>query len=128
VTATPRAAELAVIAATAADVKLGRDIVAIDVSQHLVLTDVFVIATANNERQVKAIVDAIEEALFHEGVKPLRREGMTDARWVLLDFGDVVAHVQVGEERVYYDLERLWKDCPRIALPDFTTAGAEQGS
>jgi ribosome-associated protein len=130
VTATDRAKELTVIAATAADAKVGRDIVAIDVSEHLVLTDVFLIVTANNERQVKAVVDAIEEAMFGEGVKPLRREGLGEAHWVLLDFGDVVAHVQLPEERVFYDLERLWKDCPRVELPATIgdPATAEQGS
>jgi ribosome-associated protein len=127
VTATAEAVELAVSAAEAADDKLARDIVAIDVSEHLVLTDIFVIATANNERQVKAVVDGVEEAMFHRGVKPLRREGLSEARWVLLDFGDVVVHVQLAEERVYYDLERLWRDCPRVELPE-SVGGAVKGS
>lgn len=130
-TATDRAKELTVIAATAAGDKVGRDIVAIDVSEHLVLTDVFLMVTANNERQVKAVVDAVERALFVEGVKPLRREGLGEAHWVLVDFGDLVVHVQMPEERVFYDIERLWKDCPRVDLPatigDPTTV-AEQGS
>jgi ribosome-associated protein len=118
VTATADAVELAVAAAEAADNKLARDLVAIDVSEHLVLTDIFVIATAMNERQCKSISDSVEEAMFHRGVKPLRREGLSEARWVLLDFGDVVVHVQVAEERVYYDLERLWRDCPKVELPE----------
>lgn len=115
-TATDRARELAVVAADAADSKLATDIVAIDVSEHLVLTDIFVLATAANERQVQAVVDAVEEAMLREGVKALRREGRTEARWVLLDFGDVVVHVQLPEERVYYDIERLWRDCPRVPI------------
>jgi ribosome-associated protein len=117
VTATAEAIDLAIVAAQAADEKLARDIVAIDVSEHLVLTDIFVIVTAQNERQAKAVVDAVEEAMFRVKVKPLRREGLTEARWILMDFGDVVVHVQLAEERVFYDLERLWRDCPRVALP-----------
>lgn len=133
--ATPRAIDLAIAAATAADLKVGRDIVALDVSEHMVLTDVFVIITANNERQVKSVVDAVEEALAAHGAKSLRREGLGEARWVLVDFGDVVVHVQLPEERVYYDIERLWKDCPRVALPASVgeqtagqSAAAESGS
>jgi ribosome-associated protein len=91
-----------------------------------VLTDVFVIVTAQNERQAKAIVDSVEEAMFGVKVKPLRREGLTEARWILMDFGDVVVHVQLAEERVFYDLERLWRDCPRVALPA-TLAGLPDG-
>jgi ribosome-associated protein len=124
VTATAEAIDLAVCVAEAADDKLARDIVAVDVSEHLVLTDIFVIATALNERQAKAIVDGIEEAMFRRGVKPLRREGLTEGRWVLLDFGDVVVHVQLTEERVFYDLERLWRDCPRVALPESVGSAA----
>ena len=81
------------------------------------LTDVFLIASGTNERQVGAIVDAVEEALLKLGAKALRREGKTQGRWVLIDFGDVVVHVQHAEDRVYYALERLWKDCPVIELP-----------
>jgi ribosome-associated protein len=116
VTATDRARALAAVAAEAADSKLATDIVAIDVSEHLVLTDIFVLATAANERQVQAVVDAVEESMLREGVKALRREGRTEARWVLLDFGDVVVHVQLPEERVYYDIARLWRDCPRVPV------------
>jgi ribosome-associated protein len=127
VTATADAIDLAIVAAQAADEKLARDIVAIDVSEHLVLTDVFVIVTAQNERQAKAVVDAVEEAMFRVKVKPLRREGLTEARWILMDFGDVVVHVQLAEERVFYDLERLWRDCPRVALPE-SIGGRADGS
>jgi ribosome-associated protein len=114
VTATDTARELALVAADAAADKLATDIVLIDVSDRLVITDVFVIATGSNERQVDAIVDAVEEKLRAAGVKPLRREGRRDGRWVLLDYADIVVHVQHAEERVFYALERLWKDCPTI--------------
>jgi ribosome-associated protein len=114
VTATDTARELALVAANAAADKLATDIVLIDVSDRLAITDVFVIATGSNERQVEAIVDEVEEKLRLAGVKPLRREGRRDGRWVLLDYADVVVHVQHAEERVFYSLERLWKDCPFI--------------
>jgi ribosome-associated protein len=113
-TATEQAIELAQVAARAASDKLGTDIVLIDVSERLAITDVFVIATGNNERQVEAIVDEVEEKLRQAGVKPVRREGRRDGRWVLLDYADIVVHVQHAEERVFYALERLWKDCPFI--------------
>ena len=121
-TATPRAIELAVAAAEAASDKLATDIVAIDVSDHLVITDCFVVVSAQNDRQVKAVVDAVEERLRGLGAKPVRREGEREGRWVLLDFVDVVVHVQHVEERVFYALERLWKDCPSIPLPATATA------
>lgn len=111
-----RVRELATIAARAAADKLASDIVAIDVSERLVITDVFLIASAPNERQVQAIVDEIEEKLRQAGVKPVRREGERDGRWVLLDYVDLVVHVQHSEERTYYALERLWKDCPVLPL------------
>ena len=115
--ATDRAIELAIAAARAAADRKAEEIIALDVSEQLVLTDVFLIASGTNERQVGAIVDAVEEALFRLGAKPIRREGKTQGRWVLVDFGDVVVHVQHQEDRVYYALERLWKDCPVIELP-----------
>jgi ribosome-associated protein len=118
-TATDLARDLALVAANAASDKLATDVVLIDVSDRLVITDIFVIATGANERQVEAIVDEVEERLRREGVKPLRREGRRDGRWVLLDYADVVVHVQHSEERVFYALERLWKDCPAIPfVPD----------
>src|SRR5690606_30714902 len=78
-----------------------------------------------SERQVSAIVDAVERALFKEGAKPIRQEGKAEARWVLLDFGDVVVHVQHAEDRTYYALERLWKDCPAIELPEDARGGGD---
>jgi ribosome-associated protein len=124
VTATDRAIELVNTAALAASEKLATDIVAIDVSDQLAITDAFVLCSASNDRQVRAIVDQIEEKLRERDARPVRREGEKDGRWVLLDYGDIVIHVQHDEERVYYSLERLWRDCPSIALPESVTAGA----
>ena len=114
--ATQHAIDLAKAAATAAEDKLASKVLAIDVSDQLALTDVFVIASAANERQVNAIVDSVEEKLHTLKAKPVRREGERDGRWVLIDFGDIVVHVQHEDEREYYALERLWKDCPAIDL------------
>jgi ribosome-associated protein len=124
VTASPRAVELALAAAQAAADKIAHDIVVIDVSERLAITDCFVIASADNERQVKAAVDEIEERLRGLDAKPVRREGEREGRWVLLDFIDIVVHVQIGEERAYYSLERLWKDCPAIPFVDRDAARA----
>lgn len=104
------------LAAQAAADKFGTNIVAFDVSEQLSITDIFLIVSAKNERQVGAIVDAVEEALRGEGFKPPRREGDRENRWVLLDYLDFVVHVQHTEERSLYNLERLWKDCPQIEL------------
>jgi ribosome-associated protein len=123
VPASERAVELAIAAARAAADLKADEIIALDVSAQLVLTDVFLIASGTNERQVSAIVDAIERALHLLGAKPLRREGGSQARWVLLDFGDIVVHVQHAEDRVFYALERLWKDCPVIELPADVLSG-----
>ena len=117
-TASPRALELTREAALAAADKLADDLLALDVSDHLVITDVFLLASAPNDRQVRAIVDAIEERLQKIGAKPLRREGERGGRWVLLDFGELVCHIQHAEEREYYALERLWRDCPVVELPE----------
>ncbi len=116
-TATERAIELTIVAARAASDRKAGEIIALDVSEQLVLTDAFVIMSGRNDRHVKAIVDAVEEALHKEGVKAIRREGLAEAHWVLLDFGDIVVHVQQEEDRTFYALERLWKDCPAIELP-----------
>ncbi len=115
--ASERALELTAIAAQAAADKLAEDIVALDVSETLVITDVFLLCSAANDRQVRSIVDAVEEALDKIDVDPVRREGEREGRWVLLDYVDIVVHVQNSEERSYYGLERLWKDGARIELP-----------
>ena len=107
-------------AAQAAADKKAQDIVIIDVAEQLAITDAFVIASASNERQVIAIVDAIEEALINlpEKAKPVRREGERQGRWVLLDYIDVVIHIQHAEEREFYALDKLWKDCPTVPFVD----------
>ncbi|HET9872958.1 MAG TPA: ribosome silencing factor [Propionibacteriaceae bacterium] len=115
-TATDRAIELTRIAAAAAADKLGSDLVAYDVSDQLAITDVFLVVTASNERQVGAVVDGIEDALREREARPVRREGDRQQRWVLLDYLDLVVHVQHTDERKFYALERLWHDCPAIAL------------
>jgi ribosome-associated protein len=130
VTATDRAVELIEIAAAAASDKLASDIIAYDVSDQLVITDAFLLCSAGNDRQVRSIVDEIEDRLRKAGAgSPVRREGDTERRWVLLDYVEVVIHVQHAEERVYYALERLWKDCPVIPLPQPVGAGgaSDQG-
>jgi ribosome-associated protein len=126
---TERALELALTAAQAAADKKAHDISVIDVGEQLYITDAFVIASASTERQVMAVVDAIEEALLNlpEKAKPERREGHQQGRWVLLDFVDIVVHVQHDEEREFYALDKLWKDCPIIPFVDrdLAEAGAE---
>ena len=108
--------EMAQVAARAADEKLATDVVVLDVSEQLVITDCFVIASAPNERQVNAIVDNVEEKLREAGHKPVRREGTREGRWALLDYVDVVVHIQHNDERNFYALERLWKDCPAVPV------------
>jgi ribosome-associated protein len=115
-TATDHALDLTRVAAAAAADKLGTDLIAYDVSEQLAITDVFLVVTAANERQVGAVVDGIEEALRDRDAKPVRREGDREQRWVLLDYLDLVVHIQHTEERQFYALERLWHDCPRIEL------------
>ncbi len=116
--ASDRARELALVAAQAAADKKAEDIRLIDVGDQMAITDVFLVASAPNERQVLAVVDAVEEKLRDLKAKPVRREGARTGRWVLLDYVDIVVHVQHSEERVYYELERLWKDAPVIAFED----------
>ncbi|HTL41712.1 MAG TPA: ribosome silencing factor [Pseudolysinimonas sp.] len=115
-TASDRALELVRIAAAAADEKSGEDLVALDVSGPLPLTDIFLLVTGRNERNVQSIASEVEDKLNEAGVKTLRREGKAEGRWVLLDFGDLVVHVFHEEDRMYYGLERLWKDCPVVPL------------
>ena len=123
-TATPEAVDLAKIAAAAAEDKLANDVVIIDVSERLAITDCFVIASAPNERHVNAIVDAVDEAVRRAGHRVVRREGERSGRWALLDAVDVVVHVQHRDEREFYSLDRLWKDCPKI---DFESDGGTKG-
>ena len=126
-TATARAVELTRIAAEAAAEKLAADIIAYDVSEQLVITDVFLLCSAANDRQIRAIVDEIEEKMRQAGARPVRREGEREGRWVLLDYLDIVVHVQRADARGEYKLESLWKDCPVIPLPEAITAGGAAG-
>ena len=117
-TASAESVRLVQDAAAAASDKLAVDVIAFDVSEQLAVADAFVLCSAPNERQVRSIVEAIEERLTADGVKPAHREGERENRWVLLDYLDVVVHVQHEEERAFYSLERLWSDCPTIPLDD----------
>ena len=117
-TASPESIRLVNDAAAAASDKLAVDIIAFDVSEQLAVADAFVLCSAPNDRHVRSIVEAIEERLTADGVKPAHREGERENRWVLLDYIDVVVHVQHEEERAFYSLERLWSDCPTIPLDE----------
>ncbi len=124
--ASQHAIELTIEAARAAADKRGEDIIAIDVADRLALTDTFLIVTGQTERQVHAIVDAVDDAMRNAGSKVLRREGLQELRWVIMDYGDVMVHVQHAEEREFYGLERLWRDCERIDLPASVVAVGEE--
>lgn len=134
--ATEHALAMTRLAAQAARGKLGEDLVAFDVSEQLAIADVFLIISGRNERQVAAIVDAVEDGLIDHGEKVLRREGQGGNHWVLLDYGDLVVHVFRTDDRANYGLERLWRDCPRIALPgedetaspELSAAGVPEGN
>lgn len=123
--ATEHALELVRVAALAAADKLAADVVAFDVSEQLAIVDAFVVASGNNDRQVRAIVEEVEDRLREADARPIRREGHRQGRWVLLDYGDLVVHVLHEEERQFYALERLWSDCPSIALPAEVTASRD---
>lgn len=129
--ASDTASHRAVLAATAASDKFATDLVALDVSDQIALTDVFLICSGRNERMVQAIADEVEERLLEDGAKRLRQEGRAEGRWILLDFGDIVVHVFHEEERLFYQLERLWRDCPVISLPaellDVDGANTQEG-
>ncbi|MCQ4614466.1 ribosome silencing factor [Corynebacterium pseudogenitalium] len=117
----------AAIAAKAADEKLGENIGVIDVSNVIGITDIFVIVSADNERKVNAIVQEIEDDMTDAGFEPKRREGVRENRWVLLDYGNIVVHVQRSPERDFYGLDRLYADCPAIGvegLPAYERPGA----
>jgi ribosome-associated protein len=120
----PESKEVAVAAARAAATKQGADIAILDVHELIVITDFFVIASGSSDRQVKTIVDEVENAVRERGVRPVRREGETENRWVLLDYVDVVVHVFAEEEREYYDLERLWRDAPRVTWAESDAASS----
>lgn len=115
-TATEQSIELARAAARAASDKLAQNVTAIDVSERLAITDIFFIASAATERQVNSIADGIEDELHKFDLRPVRREGRSSGRWVLLDYADIVFHIQHEEDRVFYALERLYGDCPVVDL------------
>lgn len=115
-TASEHSLSLARTAALAANEKLGEDIAVVDVSEQLVITDCFVLVTGDNERHVNALIDEIEDDLRDAGAKPVRREGAREGRWALLDYGDIVVHVFRREEREFYGLDRLWRDCPLVEV------------
>lgn len=120
-TVSDKATELLDVAAEAAADKLAEDIIAFDVSDHLFITDAFLLCSAPNDRQVRAVVDEVRKRLSQFGAKPVRREGEREGRWVLLDYADIVVHILHTDERAYYALERLWKDCPTLPLPEKAT-------
>src|ERR1700741_2742566 len=124
-TATDEAVEMATTAARASAAKLAEDVVVIDVSGQLVITDCFVIASASNERQVNAIVDEVEEKMQKAGYKPARREGAREGGWTLLDYRDIVVHIQHQDYHNFYALDRLWGDCPVLAV-DLSVASASR--
>ena len=127
-TAAPEVIDLIHVAARAAADKLAQNLIAFDVSEQLAITDAFLLASAPNDRQVRAIVDEIEDKLREAGAKRIRREGEREGRWVLLDYGVLVVHVQHEEERQFYALERLWRDCPVLELPaDVVVAPTSDG-
>lgn len=107
---------MAATAAHAAQDKLASNIAAIDVSDVLAITEVFVLASADNERQVGSIVDEVEDQMTAQGFEPQRREGNRENRWVLLDYGNIVIHVQRTDQREHYGLDRLYHDCPLVDI------------
>lgn len=117
-TATTQAVATVALAATAASQRLATDLVALDVSDHMPLTDIFLLCSGRNERMVMSIADELEETLGAQGIRKLRQEGRSLGRWILMDFGDVIVHIFHEEERLFYQLERLWRDCPVVPLPE----------
>jgi len=110
------------IAAAAAIEKVGSDLLAIDLSEQMLLSEVFLLISGGNERQIDAIADEVERQLSLLGEKPTRRE--SSENWILLDYQDLVVHVQTQQARQYYSLDRLWNDCPSIKLDALTAADA----
>ncbi|MCT1557269.1 ribosome silencing factor [Helcobacillus massiliensis] len=108
--------DMARVAGQAATDRLAEKVIALDVSEQLAITDIFVIASADSERQVSAVCNGIEQDMHKAGYKLKRREGESDARWILMDFTDIVVHVQHAEDREFYALDRLWRDAPVIDL------------
>lgn len=120
-TASKETIQLAEVAAKAADEKLATNIAVLDVSDVMAISEVFVLASADNERQVRAIVEEIEDELTKLGEEPKRREGNRENRWVLLDYGMLVIHIQRNTERDFYGLDRLYRDCPLLEVDGIDT-------
>lgn len=120
-TATKETIQLAEVAAKAADEKMATNIAVLDVSDVMAISEVFVLASADNERQVRAIVEEIEDELTKMGEEPKRREGNRENRWVLLDYGMLVIHIQRNTERDFYGLDRLYRDCPLLEVEGIET-------
>ncbi len=117
----------ALAAARAAASKQAEDIVILDVQALIVITDYFVVCSASSDRHVRTVVDEVERALRDRERKPVRREGETEGKWVLLDYVDLVVHVFAEAEREFYDLERLWRDAPRVPVEDAAPQGQAAG-
>ena len=115
-TASSEAVSLARVAAKAAEDKLAENLVALDVSEPFGLAEIFLLASGSNERQIIAIAEEVEQKMRDAGHKARVLEGKQTGRWVLMDFGDVVVHVMHEQEREFYSLERLWKDCPVVSM------------
>lgn len=114
------------IAAAAADRMKGEDIIAFDVTEPLAITDIFLIITGDNPRQVLSIAEEVEKQMhLQKGISPREREGVSEGQWILQDYGDFVVHIMDRESREFYDLDRLWKECPHIGLglPEHTGDG-----
>jgi ribosome-associated protein len=123
-----RSIDLAVVAARAASSKTGEDTLVLVVGAVLAITDAFVITSGRNDRQVRTITEEVERQVREAGgARPLRIEGLADAQWVLIDYGDFVVHVFNDEVRRYYDLERLWADAPRVNWADSSSASVTAG-
>ncbi|WP_421845046.1 ribosome silencing factor [Mycobacterium sp.] len=127
-TANQEALDMAAVAARAAATKLATDIVVLDVSGQLVITDCFVIASASNERQVNAVVEEVEAKMREAGHRPARREGAREGRWTLLDYCDIVVHIQHQDDRDFYALDRLWGDCPVVPVDLAEKSGKSAGT
>ncbi len=115
-TATELALDLTKVAAAAATDRAATNVKAFDVSDQLYITDVFLICSVASSTQARAVQDEVEDRLRERGAKAVRREGSREGRWILLDFADIVVHVQHVEEREFYSLERLWRDCPEVPV------------
>ena len=111
--------QMAQLVCRALDEKKGRDIKVIDIHDVSVIADYFVIASGSNQNQVQAMVDNVEEQLGRAGFEPKQVEGVRNSRWILMDYGDVIVHVFDEENRLFYDLERIWRDGKTLDMEEF---------